>query len=288
MALYAQALRALGAWLGAHSARAAIAAAGGGSAQRSPRSSRDGHGDVPTTAASTSAHRSSPPTSRSPASPTFDDLDRLTIFADNLVPHVLRCDGVLVYEESPRGPYRRRPRLCAPAAPGTRDPRLRGARLRAARSAPGVAPRVARQLAVEPRPGAASTRRGRGTAAELRLLLIPAFDGARTPGGRGPVICMHRSAGFGAAPTGRTPGLALRPPTPPGEARSRDRLAGGVPPSSATIRSSSPTAGEAADRLGDRVGQMDPVGVGPPGRRPSTRTGWPGLPTTVELGGTSA
>jgi hypothetical protein len=29
----------------------------------------------------------------------FSDLDRLTIFADNLVPHVLRCDGVLVYDE---------------------------------------------------------------------------------------------------------------------------------------------------------------------------------------------
>ena len=29
----------------------------------------------------------------------FTDLDRLTIFADNLVPHVLRCDGVLVYDE---------------------------------------------------------------------------------------------------------------------------------------------------------------------------------------------
>jgi hypothetical protein len=28
----------------------------------------------------------------------FTDLDRLTIFADNLVPHVLRHDGVLVYE----------------------------------------------------------------------------------------------------------------------------------------------------------------------------------------------
>jgi hypothetical protein len=28
----------------------------------------------------------------------FHDLDRLTIFADNLVPHVLRVDGVLVYE----------------------------------------------------------------------------------------------------------------------------------------------------------------------------------------------
>jgi hypothetical protein len=28
----------------------------------------------------------------------FGDLDELTIFADNLVPHVLRCEGVLVYE----------------------------------------------------------------------------------------------------------------------------------------------------------------------------------------------
>ncbi len=30
----------------------------------------------------------------------FDDLDRLTIFADNLVPHVLRLDGVLRYESA--------------------------------------------------------------------------------------------------------------------------------------------------------------------------------------------
>ena len=30
----------------------------------------------------------------------FEDLDRLTIFADNLVPHVLRVDGVLVYHEA--------------------------------------------------------------------------------------------------------------------------------------------------------------------------------------------
>jgi hypothetical protein len=29
----------------------------------------------------------------------FADIDRLTIFADNLVPHVLRMDGVLVYDE---------------------------------------------------------------------------------------------------------------------------------------------------------------------------------------------
>lgn len=30
----------------------------------------------------------------------FDDLDRLTMFADNLVPHVLRVDGVLVLEDT--------------------------------------------------------------------------------------------------------------------------------------------------------------------------------------------
>ncbi len=30
----------------------------------------------------------------------FDDLDRLTIFADNLVPHVLRVDGVLRYDDT--------------------------------------------------------------------------------------------------------------------------------------------------------------------------------------------
>ena len=30
----------------------------------------------------------------------FDDIDRLTIFADNLVPHVLRVDGVLVYTDA--------------------------------------------------------------------------------------------------------------------------------------------------------------------------------------------
>ena len=31
---------------------------------------------------------------------TYPDLDTLTIFADNLVPHVLRCDGVLVYDDA--------------------------------------------------------------------------------------------------------------------------------------------------------------------------------------------
>jgi hypothetical protein len=41
---------------------------------------------------------------------------------------------------------------------------------------------------------------------------------------------------------------------------------------------------QALDRVGDRVGQVDPVGVGP---LPSTRTACPGLPTTVEFGETS-
>jgi hypothetical protein len=30
----------------------------------------------------------------------FDDRDQLTIFADNLVPHVLRLDGILIYDQS--------------------------------------------------------------------------------------------------------------------------------------------------------------------------------------------
>lgn len=46
----------------------------------------------------------------------FRDLDRLTIFADNLVPHVLRCEGVLRYE---RGLASRieREELLAPGSP---------------------------------------------------------------------------------------------------------------------------------------------------------------------------
>jgi hypothetical protein len=55
---------------------------------------------------------------------TFDDIDRLTIFADNLVPHVLRTDGVLNYhpdlaatidaeELLPPGEQEREIRACA-------------------------------------------------------------------------------------------------------------------------------------------------------------------------------
>jgi hypothetical protein len=65
----------------------------------------------------------------------FPDIDRLTIFADNLVPHVLRVDGVLRYEESlaaridsgellPVGDEEREIRACAVHACELIAPRL--------------------------------------------------------------------------------------------------------------------------------------------------------------------
>ena len=81
----------------------------------------------------------------------FDDIDALTIFADNLVPHVLRCEGVLVYERGPGGAHRRRP-AAAPRPPGARDPRLRDPRLRGHRPAHGPDRARPRQRAVVPRP----------------------------------------------------------------------------------------------------------------------------------------
>jgi len=96
MALYTQALRALGGWLGERGALDAVAAAGGSAqalAQELASAMRmyDDRGFykraqiVPANLALAGVAG-------------FDDLDRLTIFADNLVPHVLRCDGVLVYD----------------------------------------------------------------------------------------------------------------------------------------------------------------------------------------------
>jgi hypothetical protein len=48
----------------------------------------------------------------------FDDLDELTIFADNLVPHVLRVDGVLVYD-APLADHIDRGELLPPGAEET-------------------------------------------------------------------------------------------------------------------------------------------------------------------------
>lgn len=97
MALYAQALRDLGRFLGERSALDVVAAANG-SAATLARTLADGmalYDDrgfwkraqiVPSNLALAGVAE-------------FADLDRLTIFADNLVPHVLRCEGVLVYAE---------------------------------------------------------------------------------------------------------------------------------------------------------------------------------------------
>jgi hypothetical protein len=97
MALYAQALRDLGRWLGERSALAAVAEADG-SAELFAEQLVSGM-----------AMFSDPPFHKRAqllaadlelaGAATFGDLDRLTIFADNVVPHVLRCDGILVYEE---------------------------------------------------------------------------------------------------------------------------------------------------------------------------------------------
>ena len=136
MALYAQALRSLGAWLADRSALAAIAAAEGSAPRLAEQLARgmalfDDRGfykraqivPVDLTLAGVAS---------------FDDLDTLTIFADNLVPHVLRCDGVLRYDERLAahidagrplrlGPQERELRACAVHACALIAERLGGA-----------------------------------------------------------------------------------------------------------------------------------------------------------------
>jgi hypothetical protein len=96
MSLYTQALRELGRFLGDRSVLDVVAAAGG-SAEA-----------LATTLASSLAfyddrgfYKRAQIAGNDLALAgvaTFGDLDGLTIFADNLVPHVLRCDGILVYD----------------------------------------------------------------------------------------------------------------------------------------------------------------------------------------------
>jgi hypothetical protein len=95
MRLYAQALRDLGRFLGERSALDLVEQAGGSAERLAALLARgmrffDDRGFykraqiVPSDLALAGVAE-------------FDDLDRLTIFADNLVPHVLRVDGVLRY-----------------------------------------------------------------------------------------------------------------------------------------------------------------------------------------------
>ncbi|HEV3322929.1 MAG TPA: queuosine salvage family protein [Solirubrobacteraceae bacterium] len=103
MSLYAQALRELGRFLGARRALDLVAECGG-SAERlaealAGRSSIGGMAMFDDRGFYKRAQIVAADLALAGLA-SFGDLDRLTIFADNLVPHVLRCEGVLVYDES--------------------------------------------------------------------------------------------------------------------------------------------------------------------------------------------
>jgi hypothetical protein len=97
MALYAQALRSLGSFLGDRDAPALVREAGG-SAQRLAAMLAGGMALFADRGFYKRA-QIAPSDLALAGVARFADLDRLTIFADNLVPHVLRCDGVLHYDE---------------------------------------------------------------------------------------------------------------------------------------------------------------------------------------------
>jgi putative queuosine salvage protein len=122
MALYAQALRELGAFLGARHALDLVAQARG-SAARLAAILAGGMALWHDAGFFKRAQLAASDLALGGVA-QFADLDALTIFADNLVPHVLRCEGVLVYD--PRlaahidagrllrpGPQEREIRACA-------------------------------------------------------------------------------------------------------------------------------------------------------------------------------
>src|SRR3954449_11131573 len=97
MALFAQALRQLGRFLGDRSALAAIAAADASAVRLAEQVP-----GRPSPFADAGFYKRAQITGSDLALAgvaAFHDIDRLTIFSDNLVPHVLRVDGVLVYDE---------------------------------------------------------------------------------------------------------------------------------------------------------------------------------------------
>jgi Potential Queuosine, Q, salvage protein family len=97
MALYAQALRELGAFLGERHALDLVSDAGGSAVRLAELVS----GGM-TTWRDPGFHKRAQLLGSDLALAgvaDLHDLDALTIFADNLVPHVLRCEGVLVLEE---------------------------------------------------------------------------------------------------------------------------------------------------------------------------------------------
>jgi hypothetical protein len=122
MPLYAEALRDLGRFLGERSALDCVADAGGSAERLATLLARgmrffDDRGFYKRAQITTSDMALA-------GLAEFDDLDRLTSFADNLVPHVLRVDGVLRYQPElaahidagkllPAGQVEREIRACA-------------------------------------------------------------------------------------------------------------------------------------------------------------------------------
>jgi len=96
VALYAQALRQLGLFLGERTAIDLVASCGS-SAERLAESLAGGMPMFADRGFYKRAQIAAADLALAGVA-EFDDLDRLTIFADNLVPHVLRCDGVLRYD----------------------------------------------------------------------------------------------------------------------------------------------------------------------------------------------
>ena len=97
MALYAQALRSLGSFLAGRGALELVAAAGG-SAERLAGQLAGGMALFADRGFYKRAQIAAADLALAGVA-EFNDLARLTIFADNVVPHVLRCDGVLRYDE---------------------------------------------------------------------------------------------------------------------------------------------------------------------------------------------
>ncbi|HXA53505.1 MAG TPA: queuosine salvage family protein [Solirubrobacteraceae bacterium] len=96
MSLYAQALRELGRFLGGRRALDLVAECGG-SAERLAQTLARGMATWDDRHFYKRAQILAADLALAGVA-DFEDLDRLTIFADNLVPHVLRCEGVLVYD----------------------------------------------------------------------------------------------------------------------------------------------------------------------------------------------
>ena len=98
MALYAQALRALGSFLGDRDALALVREARG-SAERLATTLASGMAMFADRGFYKRAQIAAADLALAGVA-SFGDLHRLTIFADNVVPHVLRCDGVLRYDDA--------------------------------------------------------------------------------------------------------------------------------------------------------------------------------------------